>query len=105
MSHEQIAGQNYNLKTGSKSFETVVQIIWEQLEQVKIVFRKKLGADQSRNTCCNLVHSILSSSLLAKNVKIKIYRIIISPVGLYGFETWSLTLREGGQEYSAEEDI
>jgi hypothetical protein len=32
--------------------------------------------------------------LLAKNVEIKIHRIIILPVGLYGFETWSLTLRE-----------
>jgi hypothetical protein len=36
----------------------------------------------------------LSSSLLSKNVKIKIYRTIILPVVLYGCETWSLTLRE-----------
>jgi hypothetical protein len=36
----------------------------------------------------------LSSSLLSKNVKIKIYRTIILPLVLYGFETWSLTLRE-----------
>ena len=36
----------------------------------------------------------MSSSLLAKNIKIKIYRIIILPVVLYGRETWSLTLRE-----------
>jgi len=32
--------------------------------------------------------------LLIKNLKIKIYRTIILPVVLYGFETWSLTLRE-----------
>jgi hypothetical protein len=32
--------------------------------------------------------------LLSKNVKIKIYRIIILPVVLCGCETWSLTLRE-----------
>ena len=38
-------------------------------------------------------YKILSSSLLSKNVKIKIYRTIILPV-LYGCETWSLTLRE-----------
>jgi len=37
---------------------------------------------------------MLSSSLLPKNVKIKIYRTIILPVVLYGCETWSLTLRE-----------
>jgi len=34
------------------------------------------------------------SSLLYKNLKIKIYRTIIFPVVLYGYETWSLTLRE-----------
>jgi len=32
--------------------------------------------------------------LLSKNIKIKIYRIIILPVVLYGCESWSLTLRE-----------
>jgi hypothetical protein len=31
---------------------------------------------------------------LSKNLKIKIYSIIILPVFLYGFATWSLTLRE-----------
>jgi hypothetical protein len=36
----------------------------------------------------------LSSRLLSKNLKIKIYRTIILPVVLYGCETWSLTLRE-----------
>jgi hypothetical protein len=36
----------------------------------------------------------LSSSLLSKNVKIKVYRTIILPVVLYGCESWSLTLRE-----------
>jgi len=32
--------------------------------------------------------------LPSKNIKIKIHRNVISPVGLYGYETWSLTLRE-----------
>jgi hypothetical protein len=40
------------------------------------------------------VQNLLSSSLLSKNLKIKIYRIIILPVVLYGCETWSPTLRE-----------
>ena len=39
-------------------------------------------------------NSILSSRLLSKNLKIKIYRTIILPVVLYGYETWSLTLKE-----------
>jgi hypothetical protein len=36
----------------------------------------------------------LSSRLLSRNVKVKIYKTIILPVILYGCETWSLTLRE-----------
>jgi hypothetical protein len=36
----------------------------------------------------------LSSRLLSRNVKVKIYKIIILPAVLYGCETWSLTLRE-----------
>ena len=36
----------------------------------------------------------LSSRLLSKNLKIKIYKPIILPVVLYGCETWSLTLRK-----------
>jgi hypothetical protein len=36
----------------------------------------------------------LSSHLISKNLKIKIYRTVILPVVLYGCETWSLTLRE-----------
>jgi hypothetical protein len=62
------------------------------------------------------VKNLLSSRLLSKNIKIKIYRsmikmyrsmikiyrimikiyrIMIFPVVLYGCQTWSLTLREG----------
>jgi hypothetical protein len=37
---------------------------------------------------------ILSSRLLSRNLKIKIYRTVILPVVLYGCETWSLTLRK-----------
>jgi hypothetical protein len=36
----------------------------------------------------------LSSRLLSKNVKIRIYKTIILSVVLYRYETWSLTLRE-----------
>ena len=40
------------------------------------------------------MQNLLSSTLLSKNLKIKIYRTIILHVVLYGCETWSLTLRE-----------
>jgi hypothetical protein len=36
----------------------------------------------------------LSSRLISKNLKIKIYKNVILPVVLYGCETWSLTLGE-----------
>ena len=46
------------------------------------------------NACYYSVQNLLSSSLLTKKLKIKIYGTIILPVVLYGCETWSLTLRE-----------
>ena len=46
------------------------------------------------NACYHSVQNLSSSSLLPKNLKIKIYRTTILPVVLYGCETWSLTLRE-----------
>ena len=42
---------------------------------------------KSENACYHSVKNLSSSSLLSKNVKIKIYRIIILPVVLYGCET------------------
>jgi hypothetical protein len=41
------------------------------------------------------VQNLLSSSLLSKNLKFKIYRTVILPFVLCGCETWSLTLRKG----------
>jgi hypothetical protein len=40
----------------------------------------------------------LSSRLISKNLKIKIYKTVILPVVLYGCETWSLTLREENRQ-------
>jgi len=47
-----------------------------------------------RNVCYHLVQNLMSSSVLYKNIKIKMYRSVILPVVLCGCETWSLTLRE-----------
>jgi len=49
---------------------------------------------RSGNACYYSVQNLLSSRLVSKNLKIKIYRTITLPVVLYGCETWSLTLRE-----------
>jgi hypothetical protein len=40
------------------------------------------------------VQTLLSASLLSKNIKIKAYSTVIFPVFLFDCETWSLTLRE-----------
>jgi len=55
----------------------------------EIKSRLRLG-----NACCYLAQNLLSSKLLSKNLKIKIYRTITLPVVLYACETWALTLRE-----------
>ena len=52
------------------------------------------GSLRSGSACYHSVQNLLSSRLLSKNLKIKIYRAIILPVVLYGCETWSLILRE-----------
>jgi hypothetical protein len=48
----------------------------------------------SGNACCHSVQSLLSSRLLSRKLKVKIYKTMILPVVLYGCETWSLTLRK-----------
>ena len=40
------------------------------------------------------MQNVLSTILISKYIKIKIYRTIILPIVLYGCENWSLTLRE-----------
>jgi hypothetical protein len=52
------------------------------------------GRLNSGNACCHSVQSLLSSRLLSRNLKVKIYKTIILPVVLYGCETCSVTLRQ-----------
>jgi hypothetical protein len=61
----------------------------QSLIHEEITSRLKLG-----NACYHSVQNFLASSLLPKNVKIKIYRTLILPAVLYGCETWLRTLRE-----------
>jgi hypothetical protein len=48
----------------------------------------------SGNACYHSAQNLLSSRLLSKNVKVRIYKTIILPVVLYGCETLFLTVRE-----------
>jgi hypothetical protein len=56
-----------------------------------VTIKSRLNLD---NACYHLVQNLLSTRLLPKNLKIKIYTIMILPVVLYRCESWSLTLRE-----------
>ena len=63
------------------------------------------GKWKSGNACNHSVQNHLSSSLLSKNIKIKIYRNTILPVVLYGCETWCLTLREERRQRVSENRV
>jgi hypothetical protein len=64
-------------------------VINRNLIQEEIKRRMSLG-----NACYHSVQNLLSSRLMSKNVKIRMYKTIILPVVLYDCDTWSLTLRE-----------
>ena len=84
------------VKTDKKSFERVEQFKYlvTTLTNQKSIHEKIKSRLKSGNACCHSVQNLLSSSLLFKSVKIKIYRTITLPVILYRCETWSLILRE-----------
>jgi hypothetical protein len=70
-------------------------ILFDNLVSDEISIQEKIKSRlKSRNNCYQSVLNPLSSSLLSKNIKIKIHRIIILPVVWYGCETWSLILEE-----------
>jgi hypothetical protein len=48
----------------------------------------------SGNACYHSVQNLLSSRLLSRNIKIRIYKTIILSMVLNASVTWSLTLRE-----------
>ena len=96
MSPYQNAGRSHRMKTGNSSFERVKQLkcLGTTLTNQNCTEEEITSRLKSGNACYHSMQNLLSSSLLSKNIKIKIYRTIILPVVLYGCETWSLTLRE-----------
>jgi hypothetical protein len=89
MSRGQTAGRGHSMKTGSSSFERVEEFKYlgtaltnQNSIQEEIKSRMKSG-----NACYRSVQNLLCSRLLSRNLKIKIYRNIILPVVLYGYET------------------
>jgi hypothetical protein len=96
MSRNQNAGHNHNIKMDNKSFERVEEFIYlgATLTNRNSIHEEIKNRLKLVNACYHLVQNLLSSRLLSKNTKIRVYRTMILPVVLYGCETWSLTLRE-----------
>jgi len=96
VSRDHNAGRIHSIKIDNSSIEKVEEFKYlgttltnQNSIQEEIKSRLKLA-----NACYYSVQNLLSSRLLSKNLKIKIYRTIILPVVLYGCENWSLTLRD-----------
>ena len=73
---------------------TIIKYLGTTLTNKNSISEEIRSRLRSGNACYHSVQNLLSSRLISKNLKIKIYRTIILPVVLYGCETWSLTLRE-----------
>jgi hypothetical protein len=93
---DQNARQNHIINKSNISFERMKQFsdlgtAIRNGNSIHEVIKSRL---KSGNACCHSVQNLLSSSLLSKYIKIKVYRTIILPIVLYGCENSSLTLRE-----------
>ncbi|KAJ4439190.1 hypothetical protein ANN_07307 [Periplaneta americana] len=96
MSRDENIVRNGNIKTGNLSFEDVEKFKYLRTTVTNINDTReeiKHGINMG-NACYYSVENLLSSSLLSKNLKVRIYKTVILPVVLYGCETWTLTLRE-----------
>jgi hypothetical protein len=96
MSHCKKAGEKYRIKIVNRSFDGVAQVkyLGTTLTDQNCMNEEIKSRLNSANACYHSVQSLLSSRLLSRNVKVKIYKTIILPAVLYACETWSLTLGE-----------
>ena len=95
MSGDQNAGRIHSMRIDNSTFERVEEFkyLGKTLTNPNSILEEMKSRMRSGSACHHSVQNLLSSRLLSKNVKIKIYRTLILPVVLYGYETWSLTLR------------
>ncbi|KAJ4448827.1 hypothetical protein ANN_00218 [Periplaneta americana] len=88
--------RNGNINIGDLSFEEVEKFKYlgatvTNVNDTREEIKRRINMG---NACYYSVEKLLSSSLLSKHLKVRIYKTVILPVLLYGCETWTLTLRE-----------
>jgi hypothetical protein len=96
MSHHPNSGKNWNIRIASDLFENMAKFkyLGTTMTNQNDIHDEIKSRLNSGNACYHSVQDHLSSYLISKNLKLKIYRTVILPVVLYGSEAWSLTLRE-----------
>jgi hypothetical protein len=96
MSRHPNSGQNQNVRIANESFEKVEKFkyLGTTLTNQNDIHDEIKSRLNSGNACNYSVQNLLSFRLISKNLKVKIYKIVILPVVLYGCETWPLTLGE-----------
>ena len=89
MSRDQNAGQIQSVRSDNSTFERVegFKYLGRTLTNQNSIAEEIKSGLRSGNACYHSVQNLLSSRLLSKNFKINIYRTIILPVVLCGFET------------------
>jgi hypothetical protein len=68
--------------------------IWNDSSELKLQHEDIKNRLNSGHICYHPVQKILPSRILSKDLNIKVQKILILPVVLYGREIWSLTLRK-----------
>jgi hypothetical protein len=96
LSHHQNAGPTHDIKITGRCFQKVAQFryLGMAVTNVNLIQEEIKRRLNLSNASYHSVQNFLSSCLLSKNIKIRMFRTIILPVVLYGCETWSLPLRE-----------
>ena len=99
MSRDKNAGRIHSVRIDNSTFERLEEFKYLRttLTNQNSIPEEIKSRLRSENACYHSMQNLLSSRLLSKNLKIKIYRTIMLPVVLYGCETSSLTLREEWQ--------